>query len=37
MKCKVIYIDKYKKEKKKDLVYRFKKFIKKVRNVITKR
>lgn len=34
MKCKVIYMDKYKEEKKKDLVYRFKKFIKKVWNII---
>lgn len=30
MKGKVIHIDKYKEEKKKDLIYRFKKFIKKI-------
>ena len=34
MKGKVVYIDKYREEKKKDLVYRFKKFIKKVWNII---
>lgn len=34
MKCKVIDMQEYKESKKKDLVYRFKKFIKKLWNAI---
>jgi len=34
MKCKVIYMQEYKERKKCDLVYRFKKFIKKLWNAI---
>jgi len=34
MKGKVIYLDKYREEKNKDIIYRFKKFIKKIWGVI---
>ena len=34
MKGKVVYIDKYREEKNKNLIYRFKKFIKKIWRVI---